>query len=222
MSVHFLAAAVGALIAAVGTGLLVARCLRAPGTALVAWTVALFGLTVSLGAQAVGYHAGFGPVAFRAMEIGAQVLAPLALAFGLAEVAAKSIVTRFAARLLLTALAIVALVIFASDPLSAAKFTKAWPATTVYYQIVPNKLLDYVLAPAVAIVALIAIGTTAVRAGRDRAWRAAVPPSVAAGAAALLLAVPGIAAVLGLSVSMASLFTLLCVLAAGATWFAGL
>jgi quinol monooxygenase YgiN len=222
MSVHFLAAAAGALISAVGTGLLAARCLRAPGAALVAWTVALFGLTVALGAQVVGYHAGFGPVAFRAMEIGAQALAPLALALGLAEVAGKSIVTRFAARLLLGALGIVALVIFATDPLSAAAFTKAWPATTVYYQIVPNKLLEYVLAPAVAIVALIAIGTTAARSGRDRAWRAAVPATVAAGAAALLLAVPGIAAVLGLSVPMASLFTLLCVLAAVATWFAGL
>jgi quinol monooxygenase YgiN len=222
MSVHFLAAAAGALIAAVGTGLLAARCLRAPAAALVAWTVALFGLTVALGAQAIGYHAGFGPVAFRAMEIGAQVLAPLALALGLAEVAGKSIVTRFAARLLLAALGIVALVIFATDPLSAAAFTKAWPATAVYYQIVPNKLLEYVLAPAVAIVALIAIGTTAARSGRDRAWRAAVPATVAAGAAALLLAVPGIAAVLGLSVPMASLFTPLCVLAAAATWFAGL
>jgi quinol monooxygenase YgiN len=222
MSVHFLAAAAGALIAAVGTGLLAARCLRAPGAALVAWTVALFGLTVALAAQAVGYHAGFGPVAFRAMVIGAQVLAPLALALGLAEVAGKSLITRFAARLLLTALGIVALVIFVSDPLSPAAFTKAWPATTVYYQIVPNKLLEYVLAPAVAIVALIAIGTTAARSGRDRAWRAAVPATVAAGAAALLLAVPGIVAVLGLSVSMASLFTLLCVLAAVATWFAGL
>ena len=221
MSVHFLAAAIGALIAAVGTGLLIARCLRAPGVAVVAWAAALFGLTVSLGAQALGYHAGFGPMAFRAMEIGAQVLAPLALALGLAEVAGKSIVTRFAARLLLTALGIVALIVFATDPLSAAVFTKAWAATPVYYQIVPNKLLEYVLAPAVAIIALIAIGTTAARAGRDPAWRAAVPATVAAGAAALLLAVPGIVAVLGLSVSMASLFTPLCVLAAVATWLAG-
>src|SRR5215831_5456874 len=222
MSAHFLAATVGALIAAVGTGLLAARCLRAPGVALVAWTVALLGLTVSLGAQAIGFNIGFGPIAFRAMEIGAQVIAPLALALGLAEVAAKSIVTRFAARLLLTALGIVALVVFASDPLSAAAFGKAWPATTVYYQIVPNKLLEYVLAPAVAIVALIAIGTTAARPGRDPAWRAAVPVTVAAGAAALLLCAPGIIAMLGLSVPMASLFTLLCALAAVATWFAGL
>ena len=222
MSVHFLAAAVGALIAAVGTGLLAVRCLRAPGAALVAWTVALLGLTVSLVAQALGYHIGFGAIAFRATEIGAQVVAPLALALGLAEVAGKSVVTRFAARLLLTAVGIVALVIFATDPLSAATFGKAWPATTVYYQIVPNKLLEYVLAPAVVVVALIAVGATAARSGRDPAWRAAVPVTAAAGAAALLLSVPGIVALLGLSVPVASLFTPLCVLAAVATWFAGI
>jgi quinol monooxygenase YgiN len=221
MSAHFLAAAVGALIAAVGTGLLVARCLRALSVALAAWTVALLGLAVSLVAQALGYRIGFGPVAFRAMEIGAQVLAPLALALGLAEVAGKSIVTRFAARLLLTALGIVALVVFATDPLGPAAFSKAWPATSVYYQIVPNKLLDYVLAPAVAIVALIAVAATAVRPSRDPAWRDAVPPVVAAAAAALLLSVPGIVAAAGVSVPVASLFTPLCVLAAVATWVAG-
>jgi len=221
MSVHFLAAAVGVLIAAVGTGLLAARCRRALSVALVAWTLALLGLTVSLVAQALGYRIGFGPVAFRVMEIGAQVIAPLALALGLAEVAGKSIITRFAARLLLTALGIVALVVFATDPLSPAAYSKAWPATTVYYQIVPNKLLDYVLAPAVAIVALIAVAATAARPSRDPAWRDAIPPVVAAAAAALLLSVPGIVAVAGLSVPVASLFTPLCVLAAVATWVAG-
>jgi quinol monooxygenase YgiN len=221
MSVHFLAAAVGVLIAAVGTGLLAHRCLRALSVALAAWTVALLGLTVSLVAQAVGYRIGFGPVAFRVMEIGAQVLAPLALALGLAEVAGKSIITRFAARLLLTALGIVALVVFATDPLSPATFSKAWPVTTVYYQIVPNKLLEYVLAPAVAIVALIAVAATAVRPSRDPAWRDAIPPVVAAAGAALLLSIPGIVAVAGVSVPLASLFTPLCVLAAAATWVAG-
>ncbi len=221
MSVHFLAAAVGVLIAGVGTGLLANRCLRALSVALAAWTVALLGLTVSLVAQALGYRIGFGPVAFRVMDIGAQVLAPLALALGLAEVAGKSIITRFAARLLLTALGIVALVVFATDPLSPAAFSKAWPAATVYYQIVPNKLLEYVLAPAVAIVALIAVAATAVRPSRDPAWRDAVPPVVAAAAAALLLSIPGIVAVARLSVPLASLFTPLCVLAAVATWVAG-
>jgi quinol monooxygenase YgiN len=221
MSLHFLVAIVGALIAAAGTGVLGARCLRAPGTGLIIFTVALLALTVSLGAQALGYEIGFGPIAFRAMEIGAQVIAPLALGVGLAEVAGKTIVSRFAARLILTGLGIVALVIFATDPLSAAAFSKAWPATTVYYQIVPNKLLEYILAPAVAIVAVAGIAFAAVRPSRDPAWRDALPAAGAAGVAALLLAVPGAAVVLGVNVPVASLFTPLCLLAAVLTWLAG-
>jgi quinol monooxygenase YgiN len=221
MSLHFLVAIVGALVAAAGTGVLGARCMRTPGSALIAYTAALLMLTVSLGAQALGYEIGFGPTTFRAMEIGAQVLAPIALAIGLAEVAGKTIVSRFAARLLLTGLGIVALVIYATDPLSASRFTKAWPPTTVYYQIVPNKLLEYILAPAIVIVALIAIGSALARPSRESAWRDAVPVTGAAGVAAMLLAVPGIVALLGLSLPIASLFTPLCLLAAALTWFAG-
>jgi quinol monooxygenase YgiN len=222
MSLHFVVAIVGALIAAAGTGVLGARCLRAPGTALIAFTVALLMLTVSLGAQALGYEIGFGPVTFRAMEIGAQLLAPLALALAVSEVAGKTVVSRFAARLILTGLCIVALVIFATDPLSAAAFSKAWPATTVYYQIVPNKLLEYILAPAVAIIAVIAFVTAAVRPSRDQAWRDAVPVAGAGAVAALLLAAPGIIELLGMSVPVGSLFTPLCLLAAAAAWFAGM
>jgi quinol monooxygenase YgiN len=221
MSLHFLAAIVGALIGAAGTGLLVAKCLRGPNTALVAWTAALFGLTVALVAQALGFEIGFGPIAFRVMEIGAQLLAPLALALGLAELAAKSIITRFAARLLLTAIGIVSLVIFASDPLSDAPFSKAWPATGVYFQIVPNKLLEYVLAPATVIVALFAVGFAAARPGRDPAWRDALPATGLAGAAALLLALPGIATLGSINLPISSLFVPICVLAAVGTWFAG-
>jgi quinol monooxygenase YgiN len=221
MSLHFLAAIVGALIGAAGTGLLVAKCLRGPNTALVAWTAALFGLTVALVAQALGFEIGFGPIAFRVMEIGAQLLAPLALALGLAELAAKSIITRFAARLLLTAIGIVSLVIFASDPLSDAPFSKAWPATGVYFQIVPNKLLEYVLAPATVIVALFAVGFAAARPGRDPAWRDALPATGLAGVAALLLALPGISTLSGVNLPISSLFVPICVLAAVGTWFAG-
>jgi len=221
MSLHFLAAIVGALIGAAGTGLLVAKCLREPNAALVAWTTALFGLTVALGAQALGFQVGFGPIAFRAMEIGAQLLAPLALALGLAELAGKSVITRFAARLLLTAMGIVALVIFASDPLSDAPFSKAWPATGVYYQIVPNKLLEYVLAPATVIVALFAMGFAAARPGRDPAWRDALPAIGVAGVAALLLALPGIVTLSSVSVPISSLFVPICFLAVIGTLFAG-
>jgi quinol monooxygenase YgiN len=221
MSLHFVVAIVGALVAAAGTGVLGARCLRAPTTALIAYTAALLMLTVSLGAQALGYEMGFGGITFRAMEIGAQVLAPIALAIGLAEVAGKTIVSRFAARLLLTGLGFVALVIFATDPLSASPFTKAWPPTTVYYQIVPNKLLDYILAPAIVIVVLVAIAAAAARPSREPAWREAVPVTGAAGVAALLLAAPGIIALLGMNLPVASLFTPLCLLAAALTWVAG-
>jgi len=222
MSAHFLAAAAGTLLAVAGLGVLAARCLRAPNAALIDWAVALFGLAVALGAQALGFRIGFGPIAFRAMELGAQVIAPLALVLGLAELAGRSIIAKFAARLLLSAIAIVSLVIFATDPLSAAPFSKAWPAAGVYYQIVPNKLLDYVLAPATVIVALIAMIAVAVRPARDPAWRDALAPAGAAGVAALLLAAPGIAAVLSLNVTFGTLFVLLCIVAAAGSWFAGL
>jgi quinol monooxygenase YgiN len=221
MSLHFLAGIVGALAAAAGTGVLVARCLRVPNAALVAWTVAILGLTISLGAQALGYGTGFGAISFRAMELGAQLIAPLALGIGLAELAGKTITARFAARLLLSAVGIVALVVLATDPLSAAAFTKVWPAPGIYYQIFPNKLIEYVLTPATVIVALIAIGVTAARPSRDPAWRDALPPAAAAAAAALMLSVPGMATLLKVTLPLGSLFTGLCILAAGATWFAG-
>ncbi len=221
MSLHFLVAIVGSLGAAAGTGVLAARYLRVPNAALAAWTVALVGLTVALGAQALGYGIGFGPISFRAMELGAQLIAPIGLALGLAELVGKTITARFAARLLLTAVAIVTFVILATDPLGAATFSKAWPAAAVYYQIFPSKLLEYVLAPATVIVALIAIGVAAARPGRDPAWRDAFPAAAAASGAALMLAVPGIAALLRVTLPLASLFTPLCILAAAATWFAG-
>jgi quinol monooxygenase YgiN len=221
MSIHFLVAIVGSLIAAAGTGVLISRCLRAPNTVLVPWTVALFGLTVALGAQAIGYQLGFGPIAFRAMEIGAQVLAPLALAFGLTELAGKTIVSRFAGRLILAVVAIISLVILAIDPLGAAAFTKAWPAATVYYQIVPNKLLEFAVAPLTAGVALVAMVVIASRPGRDPAWRPAFPAAAPAGIAALILAVPSVIALLGLSLPVGAAFTPLCAIAAALTWLAG-
>src|SRR5260370_17643013 len=175
MSLHFLVAIVGSLAAAAGTGVLVSRCLRVPNAALVAWTVALVGLTIALAAQALGYGIGFGSISFRAMEVGAQLIAPLALALGLAELAGKTITARFAARLLLTAVAIVTFVVLGTDPLSAATFSKAWPPAGVYYQIFPNKLLEYGLAPATVIVALIAIVVPATPPARHEAWQDAPP-----------------------------------------------
>jgi quinol monooxygenase YgiN len=221
MSIHFLAALAGALVAAGGCGMLAARCLRARNTAVICWAVALAGLTVSLGAQALGYHSGFWASAFRVMAVGALAIAPLALALGLAELAAKGVATRFAARLILSAIAFVSIVVLATDPLSSVNFTKVWPAPATYYQPIPNALLKDLLPPVSLLVALIAILTVAIRQGRDPAWRAAFGAAGAAAVAVVVLAVPGLGALAKVSLPVASVFVLLCVLAVAATWLAG-
>src|ERR1700753_1598004 len=104
MSISLVVAGVGAVVAAIGVGMLLARCMRAPRGDLIAWLIALLGLLVSLGAQALGYLMGFSNVSFRAMEIGAQLIAPLALVMGLSELVARSVQGRFASRLFLPAL----------------------------------------------------------------------------------------------------------------------
>jgi quinol monooxygenase YgiN len=224
MSISLIAAAAGVVLALAGTIALVIRCVRMPRTDLIAWTCAMFGLAVALGAQADGFALGFGPVNFRVVQLGAQVIAPLGLALGLAEVAARTLPMRFAIRLGVSALGIVSLVILATDPLGTAAFSKAFPAASVYYQPIPNSLLMYVLAPFTALVALIAICTTAARSRRDPAWRATLPAVAAAGVAALALAATGLAALasskLHTRLSMASAFPLICVLAVALTWLA--
>ena len=96
---------------------------------------------------------------FRAMELGGQVIAPLALILALAEVAAKSTAVRFCARLYIPALAIVAVVVLALDQLAQATFTKAWPDPAVFYGTPPNYVLEFAVGPVTAIVvAVIAVG----------------------------------------------------------------
>ena len=71
---------------------------------------------------------GFSDMTFRLMELGAQLIAPLALLMGLAERVARSTpVAGSLARLFLPALGLIALVILGTDPLSRAGFSKAWP-----------------------------------------------------------------------------------------------
>src|SRR5580692_982839 len=91
--------ALGAVVAAVGTGVLVARASLTPRIYYLAWAVALFGLAIGLGAATLGYLAGFGGVLFRAMEFGAQLLAPLSLCLAMAETSARGLAGRFAMRL---------------------------------------------------------------------------------------------------------------------------
>src|ERR1035438_4197250 len=173
MSISFMAALGGTLLAAVGTIVAVVRFARAPRADLIAWALATAGLTVALAAQTLGYRRGFDPAMFRAVQIGAQLVAPLALAWGIIEVAARSLPGRFMARLALSALFAVSAVILSIDPLAAQPFGLSWPAASAHYQFPSSELLPLIAAVAVvtAVVGVIVAGGGA---RGNRAWRAGV------------------------------------------------
>jgi quinol monooxygenase YgiN len=214
MSISVGAAVIGALASLVFAGLLVRRCIRAPTMATVALLIAVAGLAVALAAQAAGYARGFGPTTFRAVQLGAQLIAPLALAWALAELTGKSMGARFASRLALGAITVIGAVVLATDPLNSTGFGKTWPEASVYYQLIPNGVLKFV-AVVTAIVAVIALIMTAVRARRRAGWRT------------LLLAVAAIAVavlftdLLRVKLPANSAYVLICVAAAGLAWFGG-
>jgi quinol monooxygenase YgiN len=215
---------VGAVVAAVGSGVLLARCFREPRADIIAWSVALLGLLISLGSQALGHLTGFDSAMFRGMEIGGQVIAPLALILGLSEVAAKSTAARFCARLYIPALAIVATVILGLDQLAQAGFSTAWPDPSVFYQVPPNYVLMFGIGPMTALVTLIAVGTVMARASQP-GWDGLLRPQLMAGVAALALAYPCLAQLVaylaGIHLPVRSEFGVLCAMAAGLTWAAG-
>jgi quinol monooxygenase YgiN len=214
MSVSFLAAAAAALVAAVLTGVLVRWLARLPRLHMVAWALAAAGMTIALAAQALGFHHGFTASTFRAAQIGARLLAPMALAWGLTELVGKSFAARFAGRLALAALTVIAGVILAADPLSGVAFTIAWPVAADHYQLIPTKVL-LGLAVVTLLWALAALALAAVRAQRQPAWRDALPP-VAAAAGAILLT-----EVLAVRLPVKSGYAALCLAVAALTWFAG-
>jgi len=214
MSVSFLAAGGATAVAAVITGILVGRFANLPRMDQAAWMCAAAGLTIALGAQALGYHQGFDAAAFRAIQVGARLVAPVALVWGLAELTAKTFGARFAARLALAALAAIAGAILVADPLSGAAFTTAWPSADAHYQFIPHLVL-LALSVAIAVPALAALIVTAVRAQREPVWRDALPAVAAAAVAALLTE--------GLQVKLPvnAGYAVICLAAAVLTWYAG-
>jgi quinol monooxygenase YgiN len=214
----------GAIVAAVGSGVLLARCFREPRGDTIAWSLALLGLLVSLGSQALGHLKGFDSAMFRGMEIGGQVIAPLALILGLSEVAAKRTAVRFCARLYIPALAIVALVVLGFDQLAQVTFSKAWPDPSVIYQVPPDYVLMFAIGPVTALITVIAAGTVIFRSSQP-GWNAVLPAQLMASGAALALAYPClaqlIAYVAGVHLPVSSAFAVLCTMAAGLTWAAG-
>jgi quinol monooxygenase YgiN len=184
MSISLGVAVVATLAALIFTGLLVRRCIRVPRLDIAALLCACCGLSIALAAQTIGYYHGFGATTFRALHLCAQLLTPLALAWALAELTGKSLGARFAARLALGGLCVVAAVVLASDPLSSSSFTNAWPAAGVYYQLIPNAILE-LIAVAVTLSVVLALMVAGLRARRYPDWREVFRAVVLAGIGAL-------------------------------------
>ena len=214
MSISFLVAAVGTLAALAATALLIRRCAQSARVDLVAWTFALAGMAVGLAAQAAGYHRGFGPTTFRAAQLGLGLVAPLALAWGMAEISARGTVMRFAARLCLCGLFVVAAVILATDVLSDQPFGQDWPLARMHYQFLPLGLLA-VVAAVVLVTILVTLVVTALRSRHEPGWR---PVLLVLGAAAVAaLATQGLL----VSLPVNSAYAGLSVVAVLAGWLAG-
>jgi quinol monooxygenase YgiN len=225
MHISLVISGLGAVVAAIGGGVLLARCFRQPRSELIALSVALIGLLISLGSQALGYLDGFDSAMFRAMELGGQVIAPLALVLALAQVGARSAPVKFCARLYIPSLAIVAVVVLALDQLAQTNFTKTWPDPAVFYGTPPNYVLEFAVGPATALVALLAVWSVARRSGQP-SWNALLPAQLMGGAAALLLAYPELVELVAYLAKIhlplkASVFAVACTGAAALTWAAG-
>jgi quinol monooxygenase YgiN len=211
MSLPVLTGFAGVLVAAVATGMLAGRCVRQPRIGFVVWTAAALGLTIALAAQSMGFASGFGPATFRAASLFALLLAPLWLAWGLVEVAVANDTARFGARLIAGALTVVATVILATDPLTAAPFSTAWPLTATHFQPVARDALDVVQVIAVA-AAVVTAGWVAARASRGPG-----PPVMAVVPVALAVLVT---AGQRLPLPAGVLYPLLGMMAAALAWFA--
>ena len=211
MSVPVLVGFAGVLVAAVATGMLAGRCVRQPAPGLVGLAVAALALTVALAAQSLGFYSGFGPATFRAVQLFALLIAPLALAWGLAELAWPSDAARFGARLGAVALAIVGGVILATDPLTGPPFSKAWPLPGTHDGPVAHYVLDWVQAVTI-VVALVSVAVAA-RAGSGRLRGGAILGLAAVGVAVALTAA------LRLTLPDRSLYPVLTLAAAALAWF---
>ena len=183
--------------------------------ATIALIIATAALAVALAAQAAGYYQGFSETTFRAVQIGAQLIAPLALTWALAELTGKSLGSRFAARLGLAALAVVGTVVLATDPLNNTDFTKSWPPASVHYQLIPNWVLEAV-AIITAFFAVVAVIVAGIRGRQSARWRTLFLPVAAIAAASV--ATDWLRATLPANTG----YPLICLAAAALAWFGGI
>ena len=164
MSTSVPVAIAGLMVTAVGTGVLGGRCIRSPRPSFIAWAIGMFALTVALLGQSIGFATGFSAVTFRVVQVSAQLVAPVALAWGLVELVARGPAARFGARLAAAGLVVVVGVILATDPLAAKAFGPVWPSAAVHYQLIPH----YALIGLHLAVVAVAAAAVALCAARDR------------------------------------------------------
>jgi quinol monooxygenase YgiN len=212
MSVPVLIGFAGVLVAAVATGMLAGRCVRQPRIAFIVWTAATLALTVALAAESMGFERGFGPATFRAVQLFALLLAPLWLAWGLAELLWPGEAARFGARLVCGALTVIGSVILVTDPLTATAFGKSWPLASQHYQPPSHYALDAAQTVAVLITVAATI-LAAMQARNDPRMRSALVGAAPVGLAVLITA--------GLRFSLPdrSAYPLIGVAAAALAWF---
>lgn len=204
-----------AVLAAVGTGVLVGRCIRMPRLDVIPWACAVAAITVALGAQALGAYHGYTSPTFRVVQLGAQLVAPLWLAWGLLELAAESVVARFGAKLVVASVTVVGGVILITDPLSTTTFGTSWPPAAEHYQLIPKSLLS-ALAAVVALTVAITLIVAAVRLRNEQDAARRLMAAAPVGAAALILC--------GLRYTLpsAQLYPVACALSAGLAAWAGI
>jgi quinol monooxygenase YgiN len=224
--IALLVVALGAVVAAVGTGVLVARSTSKPRIYSVAWSLALFGLAIGLAAATLGFLAGYGSLLFRAMELGTQLIAPLSLVIAMVETVGKSLAARFAMRLAIAGISVIALVILGTDPINPdVTFGKTWPDPAKFYQLAPLTVLG-LIALLTAIAAVSTLGVLMLRSRRDGLPRAETRPVQFTALAALLVVLPGLIwlANKGLGISLPipvqDVFALCSTVAAGLLWYA--
>ena len=132
---------ISALVGWSATAALTAYAQRRPSVAAIAWLVAAFGLTVGLSAAVIGVLFDFGELTFRLLHIGVSLIGPLFMAWGALEYAVRSPNARFTARLFVTTLTIVPLVVLSVDRISG-RFGTAFPPLGDHYDLIPRSLVN--------------------------------------------------------------------------------
>jgi quinol monooxygenase YgiN len=212
MSIAFSAALFGAPAAAVAAVVSLAQAVRMQRADLAAWAIATMSLMLALIAQVFGFRSGFSALTFRTTQIGAQLIAPLAMAWGITEVLAPRMPIRLLARGALPSVALVGAVIVGTRPVGPPKPAGAARVA----QSIPNVALLVIAGIAIcaAVAGVLAAGS---RTHADPAWRRGLATVAVAGGA--VVAAAGGAVVIthasALSLRGFPAYPLLCVLAAG-------